>query len=58
MIAEKYLIKKYWAITKTVPDPAEGIIKIPLGPRLIGGRYKVGRSKFKHVFIKEAEKQC
>lgn len=41
MLTDKSLIRKYWAITKSIPNPPAGIVKIPLAEQNVEGITKV-----------------
>lgn len=41
MFKQETVLKRYWAITRGVPDPLEGLIKIPLLEMKVGQQYRM-----------------
>ncbi|KAK3085143.1 hypothetical protein FSP39_025051 [Pinctada imbricata] len=54
---ERNVIKKYWLITKGVPNPLSGIIDIPIGMGDVGGRSRMVLLPDRDAEIKSVMKQ-
>lgn len=41
MFKKRQVVKRYWVITKSVPNPQQGIIDIPMAEDMVGDRYRM-----------------